>query len=72
MADDIPFTPEEVARRMAALDEPEREVLRLRFLDESCRCRTIAEVCDLLGLSRDEVSAIEGSAMEKLRALDSG
>jgi RNA polymerase primary sigma factor len=58
-------------RVRAALDEldgKEREVVELRFgLDRDGEVRTLQEVGDLLGLSRERVRQIEARAKEKLR-----
>ncbi len=60
-----------VARIRAALDElenKEREVVELRFgLDRDGEPRTLQEVGDTLGLSRERIRQIEARAKEKLR-----
>jgi RNA polymerase primary sigma factor len=60
-----------VARIRQALDElddKEREVMTLRFgLDRDGEPRTLQEVGDMLGLSRERIRQIEARAKEKLR-----
>ncbi len=53
---------------LGELDEKEREVIELRFgLDRDGDPRTLQEVGDTLGLSRERIRQIESRAKEKLR-----
>ncbi|MEA2686779.1 MAG: polymerase primary sigma factor [Actinomycetota bacterium] len=72
MADDEPPLDPEIARLLAILDEPDRNLLTLRFGLDRGEPRTLEELGALLGLTRAEVRAAEGKAMEKLQGLDSG
>jgi RNA polymerase sigma-70 factor (ECF subfamily) len=54
---------EDAARRVAALSEEERELLRLRYFDELSR----AEIAALLGLAESVVKSRLFEAIEKLR-----
>jgi len=75
--DVVPPVDEELLHRSAAarvraalgdLDEKEREVVELRFgLDRDGEPRTLQEVGDRLGLSRERIRQIESRAKEKLR-----
>jgi RNA polymerase primary sigma factor len=53
---------------LGELDEKERDVIELRFgLDRDGDPRTLQEVGDALGLSRERIRQIESKAKEKLR-----
>lgn len=53
---------------LGELDDKEREVIELRFgLDRDGDPRTLQEVGDTLGLSRERIRQIESRAKEKLR-----
>ncbi len=53
---------------LGELDEKEREVIKLRFgLDRDGEPRTLQEVGDALGLSRERIRQIESKAKDKLR-----
>ena len=57
-----------VREALDELDEKEREVVTLRFgLDRDGEPRTLQEVGDALGLSRERIRQIESRAKEKLR-----
>jgi RNA polymerase primary sigma factor len=50
------------------LDEKEREVVTLRFgLDRDGEPRTLQEIGDVLGVSRERIRQIESRAKDKLR-----
>lgn len=58
----------DVQGALGELDEKEREVIELRFgLDRDGDPRTLQEVGDALGLSRERIRQIEARAKEKLR-----
>jgi DNA-directed RNA polymerase sigma subunit (sigma70/sigma32) len=71
MADDEPPLDPEIATLLALLDEPERNLLTLRFGFDRGEPRTLEELGALLGLSRAEARAAEEKAMAKLKRLDS-
>jgi RNA polymerase primary sigma factor len=57
-----------VQRALGELEEREREVLELRFgLDRDGDLRTLQEVGEMLGLTRERIRQIESRAKEKLR-----
>ncbi|MGH8989765.1 MAG: sigma-70 family RNA polymerase sigma factor [Acidimicrobiales bacterium] len=59
--------PGEVAKMLVALDDREREIIRLRFgLDRGEPC-TLEEVGVCFGLTRERIRQIEARAMSKLR-----
>jgi RNA polymerase primary sigma factor len=58
----------EVQGALGELDDKEREVIELRFgLDRDGEPRTLQEVGDTLGLSRERIRQIESRAKDKLR-----
>jgi RNA polymerase nonessential primary-like sigma factor len=59
---------EGVRGALGELDEKEREVITLRFgLDRDGEPRTLQDVGDSLGLSRERIRQIESKAKDKLR-----
>jgi RNA polymerase primary sigma factor len=50
-----------------SLDERERTVVRLRFGLEGQETRTLQEIGDQLGISRERVRQIERGALDKMR-----
>ena len=72
----VPDTDEEVLRQsfeetlrevLSELSEKEREVLTLRFGLDDDQPRTLREIGERLGISRERVRQIEGQALTKLR-----
>jgi RNA polymerase sigma factor (sigma-70 family) len=59
--------PGEVAKMLVALDEREREILRLRFGLDGGEPRTLEQVGQHFGLTRERIRQIEAQAMSKLR-----
>ncbi len=59
--------PDEVRRLLAPLDAREREILALRFGLDRGESRTLEEVGELFGLTRERIRQIEARAMSKLR-----
>jgi RNA polymerase sigma factor (sigma-70 family) len=58
---------DEVNKMLAALDEREREILRLRFGLDRGQPRTLDEVGECFSLTRERIRQIEARAMSKLR-----
>jgi RNA polymerase primary sigma factor len=58
---------EQVRAMVSQLDEKEREVIRLRFGLDGEEPRTLQEIGESLGLSRERIRQIESKAKEKLR-----
>ena len=57
----------EVNKMLVALDEREREILRLRFGLDRGQPRTLDEVGEHFSLTRERIRQIEARAMSKLR-----
>jgi len=60
---------EEFSRLLAPLDPREREILKLRFGLDSGEQRSLEEIAEHFGMSRERVRQIEARAMAKLRRL---
>jgi len=58
---------EQIRAMVAELDEKEREVIRMRFGLDGEEARTLQEIGEALGLSRERIRQIESKAKEKLR-----
>ncbi len=58
---------EQIRAMVAELDEKEREVIKMRFGLDGEEPRTLQEIGDALGLSRERIRQIESKAKEKLR-----
>jgi RNA polymerase sigma factor (sigma-70 family) len=58
---------EQIHTLVAELDDKEREVIRMRFGLDGEDPRTLQEIGDQLGLSRERIRQIEAKAKEKLR-----
>ena len=59
--------PREIERLLSALDEREREIIRLRFGLDRGEPRTLEEVGEIFKLTRERIRQIEAKAMSKLR-----
>ncbi len=58
---------EDIIEVMASLSPRERDVLRLRFGLDDGRQRTLEEVGQLFGVTRERIRQIESKALRKLR-----
>ncbi|MCI0414652.1 RNA polymerase sigma factor RpoD/SigA [bacterium] len=61
------FLSKHVAEAMERLDENERKILTLRFGLEDGVSRTLKEIGDSMGLSRERIRQIEAKALNKIR-----
>jgi RNA polymerase sigma factor (sigma-70 family) len=52
---------------VSGLDEKEREVIRMRFGFDGEEPKTLQEIGEAMGLSRERIRQIESRAKEKLR-----
>jgi DNA-directed RNA polymerase sigma subunit (sigma70/sigma32) len=59
--------PREVEKMLAGLSERERRILHLRFGLDRGEARTLEEVGEHFGLTRERIRQIEARAMSKLR-----
>ena len=59
--------PREIERLLSALDERERDIIRLRFGLDRGEPRTLEEVGEIFNLTRERIRQIEAKAMSKLR-----
>ena len=57
----------EVARLLSSLDEREREILKLRFGLDGGEPRTLEQIGERLGLTRERIRQIEARALSRLR-----
>ena len=60
-------TEQQIRAMVAELDEKEREVIQMRFGLDGEDPRTLQEIGDALGVSRERIRQIESRAKEKLR-----
>jgi RNA polymerase primary sigma factor len=58
---------EQMERVLGQLSDRERTVLELRFGFQDAPARTLAEIGDLVGVSRERIRQIESKALRKLR-----
>jgi len=58
---------QQIRAMVAELDDKEREVIQMRFGLDGEEPRTLQEIGDALGVSRERIRQIESRAKEKLR-----
>jgi RNA polymerase primary sigma factor len=56
-----------IQEMVGALDEKERDVMRMRFGLDGEEPKTLQEIGETMGLSRERIRQIESRAKEKLR-----
>ena len=58
---------DEISKVLLTLTEREEKVIRLRFGLEDGKSRTLEEVVQLFGVTRERIRQIEAKALRKLR-----
>ena len=61
---------EQIAKFVNKLNEEEQQVIRLRYGLDDNKPRTLFEVSEIMGISRERVRQIEEIAINKLRETD--
>jgi len=65
--DSVPSVEQRIQDMVGGLDEKEREVMRMRFGLDGDDPKTLQEIGETMGLSRERIRQIESRAKEKLR-----